>query len=42
MMFAAFLAAMAVCLMGVMLSYRLESHVPRARPGTAAGSRLPR
>lgn len=42
MMFAAFLAAMAVCLLVVMMSYRLESHVPPARSGTAAGQRLAR
>lgn len=42
MMFAAFLVAMSVCLMVVMMSYGLESHVPPARSGTAAGPRVAR
>lgn len=42
MMFAAFLAAMAVCLLGVMMSYRLESHVPPARHSALGGPRVAR
>lgn len=42
MMFAAFLAAMAVCVVGVMMSYRLETYRPRTPPSVAAGSRGPR
>jgi len=41
-MFVAFLAAMTVCVVGVMLSYLLESHGPPTRPSTAAGSRATR
>lgn len=38
-MFAAFLAAMAVCVVGVMLSYRLEGHESQGRASAAAGPR---
>lgn len=39
MMFAAFLTAMAVCMVGVMMTYRLETYAPPTRPGAAAGRR---
>lgn len=42
MMFAAFLAAMTVCVAGVMLSYRLETWAPPARPRGAAGPPMAR
>ncbi len=33
MMFAAFLTVMVVCMVGVLMSYRLETYVPPARSG---------
>jgi ABC-type Mn2+/Zn2+ transport system permease subunit len=39
MMFAAFLVAMAACVVGVMMSYRLETCVPRTPSPVAAPTR---